>query len=103
MSQHGQLTDGAIHQWRPEARIDELDKLQPGGAAAVEFHAVEAKLGFVEQVERCKRHLLVVRRTWKNRSQRFNHGKGSLAPSNLGNSILWAVEWESWSDSPASS
>jgi hypothetical protein len=41
-------------------RIDKLHKLRLGGAASVELHAVEPKLGVVEQVECCERHPFVV-------------------------------------------
>jgi hypothetical protein len=52
---HGQLTNGAIRQWRAKVRIDELDKLRLGGAAAIEFHTMEPKLGVIEQVEHHER------------------------------------------------
>jgi hypothetical protein len=60
-AQHGKLADGAIRQWWAEVRIDKLQKLLPRGTATIEFHAVEPKLGAVEQVERRERHPLVVR------------------------------------------
>jgi hypothetical protein len=87
-------------------RIDKLHKLRLGGAASVELHAVEPKLGVVEQVECCERHATLlssgVHRIWKNRSQRFNHGNGSPIPSNLGNSNLCAMGTGSAAGSPAS-
>jgi hypothetical protein len=60
-SQHGKLTDGAIYQRWTEALIDKLHKLRLGGAASIELHAVEPKLGIVEQVECREHHPFVIR------------------------------------------
>jgi hypothetical protein len=63
---------------------------------------VELELGVIEQVK-STRLSSGVRHTWKNRSQRFNHGKGSPTPLNLGNSILWDLASGTWPESPVSS
>jgi hypothetical protein len=85
--QHGQLGNGVISQLRTEARIDKLDKLRPSGAAAVELHAVEPKLGVIEQVECRECHLLVV--------QSLAHMEEPLAAIQPRQGVVDAVErWE---------
>jgi hypothetical protein len=82
-AQYGQLADGAVCQRWPEACIDELDKLRLGGAAAVEFHAVEPKLGVAQQVE-CRECYLVA---WC-----LTHMEESLAAIQPWQGVVGAVE-----------
>jgi hypothetical protein len=49
--QHGEFTNGAVIERRPEARIHELHELGPCRPPAVKLHAVKSQLGVIQQVE----------------------------------------------------
>jgi hypothetical protein len=60
--EQGQLPDWVVHEWRPEADLDELDEAGPVGRAIVELQTVVPQLGVVEEMQRRVLDPLVLRR-----------------------------------------